>query len=154
MTFEPQFEYLPTDMNGGTVQITVTQPDDPAYWLLTSANTHHSVPNLDIFRNDCYICRDPEFAQMGLPLCKPCEACKTGHVPADDVICDNCGADAQELYYARCEAECEANGHQWKDYPASTYPRTRQVNGQWVTEQYTEPACTTCSHCQIVKDVK
>jgi hypothetical protein len=25
---------------------------------------------------------------MGLPLCKPCETCG-GHVPADDVECEN-----------------------------------------------------------------
>lgn len=42
--------------------------------------------------DDCYICRDPEFAMMGLPLCYACSKCK-GHVPADDCICTVCGHD-------------------------------------------------------------
>ncbi len=49
----------------------------------------------------CYICRDPHFAQMGLPLCYSCDECsqrgtprRPGHVPADDTICTICGTDA------------------------------------------------------------
>lgn len=45
-----------------------------------------------VFCGGCYICRDPDFAQMGLPLCYPCEKCK-GHVAADDTICDDCDHD-------------------------------------------------------------
>ncbi len=96
----PEFRDLPTS-DGGTVRTTVTQPTDRAYFLLLDGHT--STPDLSIFREHCYICRDPEFAQMGLPLCKPCEDCKVGHVPADDVICDDCGADAYELWLARTE---------------------------------------------------
>lgn len=68
--------------------ITVTQPDDPAYALLQDDVTTTPAPGL--FRDDCYICRDPECAAMGLPLCYPCGACQ-GHVPADDTTCTDCG---------------------------------------------------------------
>jgi len=63
------------------------QPADPSYWMLLDDFTTTPV----VFRPDCYICRDPEFAQMGLPLCRLCPACKAGHVPADDDECDDCG---------------------------------------------------------------
>lgn len=43
-----------------------------------------------IYREGCYICRDPDFAAMGLPLCYRCRNCE-GHVPADDEVCDDCG---------------------------------------------------------------
>jgi hypothetical protein len=48
-------------------------------------------------RSDCYICRDPDFAQMGLPLCTACSKCK-GHVPADDSVRSDCGHDQYEDY--------------------------------------------------------
>ena len=67
---------------------------DPAYFLLTDGHT--STP--EVHRDGCYICRDPEFAQMGLPLCKKCPRCTegnngeaAGHIPADDRQCDDCG---------------------------------------------------------------
>ena len=60
------------------------KPDDPAYWMLTDG--FESKPNLDIYNPDCYICNDPEFAQMGLPLCFPCLICGK-HVAADDCVC-------------------------------------------------------------------
>jgi hypothetical protein len=74
------------------VPITVTQPGDPAYALLLddyrSTTTAEHDPR-------CFICEDPEFAQMGLPLCRPCPRCQTsgrpGHVPADDCECTVCG---------------------------------------------------------------
>lgn len=72
------------------VQITVTRPEDPAYALLQDDFTTTPVPGL--FRADCYICRDPEFQLMGLPLCSPCRVCG-GHVPADDTVCTDCGGD-------------------------------------------------------------
>ena len=64
--------------------------DDPCYWMLedgheTRPTTHN--PN-------CYTCRDPEYAQMGLPLCRRCPVCG-GHVAADDTRCDDCGANEQ-----------------------------------------------------------
>ena len=70
-------------------------PNDPAYWMLSDGFT--STPT--IYKATCYICRDPEFAQMGLPLCKPCPECKTGHIAADDTICDNCNYDLMEEYH-------------------------------------------------------
>lgn len=75
------------------IPITVTQPDDPAYALLQDGYT--SKPT--IYRQGCYICEDPEFAQMGLPLCKPCPRCG-GHVAADDSECDDCGLDTMDWY--------------------------------------------------------
>ncbi|WP_169541952.1 hypothetical protein [Nocardia jiangxiensis] len=66
---------------------------DPAYWMLS--NGHTSTPT--VFDRNCYICRDPEYAQMGVSLCRPCPACtkkqgtNAGHIPADDVECSVCG---------------------------------------------------------------
>jgi len=65
--------------------------DDPARWMLEDGFT--TTPG--VHRAGCYICEDPEFAQMGLPLCRPCPKC-SGHVPADDSICDDCGHDETE----------------------------------------------------------
>lgn len=66
--------------------------DDPAYWMLEDDFTSTPV----IYREGCYICEDPEFAQMGLPLCRTCPACEEGHIAADDTMCDECGYDIQE----------------------------------------------------------
>lgn len=77
--------------------LTVTKPSDPAYSLLLDSHTSIPVPGL--YRSHCYICRDPEFAQMGLPLCYACSACG-GHVAADETVCEDCGTDAQEVYAA------------------------------------------------------
>lgn len=60
--------------------------DDPCTWMLYDDFT--SKPK--IYDPNCYICNDPEFAQMGLPLCYPCRFCG-GHVAADDTMCDVCG---------------------------------------------------------------
>jgi NAD-dependent dihydropyrimidine dehydrogenase PreA subunit len=89
------------------VPITVTQPDDPAYALLSGGHTTTPVVHSDT----CYICEDPEFARMGLPLCRKCPECKAaergeGHIPADDSTCTVCGYDAQAAW----EAEQEAKG--------------------------------------------
>lgn len=73
---------------GETVPITVTQKDDPAQFLLNDG--YESTPV--IYKRSCYICEDPEFAQMGLPLCRKCPACG-GHIAADDSVCDECGLD-------------------------------------------------------------
>lgn len=48
-------------------------------------------------RSSCYICMDPDFARMGLPLCRTCPDCQ-GHVPADDTVCSDCGVDEYEKY--------------------------------------------------------
>lgn len=58
--------------------------DDPAIWMLR--DDFHSTPTS--FNPNCYICTDPEYAQMGLPLCSSCYECGA-HVPADDCVCDN-----------------------------------------------------------------
>ena len=73
---------------------------DPAYWMLED----NFVSTPVVYRENCYICRDPEFAQMGLPLCFKCSKCG-GHVPADDTVCDDCGHDALEEYQdvQKCE---------------------------------------------------
>lgn len=83
-----------------------TPPDDPAYWMLQKGRsdpTWRSTP--EVFEAGCYICEDPEYALMGLPLCKPCPMCQReggseGHVPADDTVCSVCGYDALEAWEA------------------------------------------------------
>lgn len=74
------------------IPITVTQSNDPAFALLQDDFTTSTSAEHD---NSCYICEDPEFAQMGLPLCRPCARCRAGgrqgHVPADDSVCTICG---------------------------------------------------------------
>lgn len=72
--------------------------DDPAVWMLERgiAESTGAAPdtgwvtktNPDIYRDYCYICTDPEFALMGLPVCYACLVCG-GHVPADDIECEN-----------------------------------------------------------------
>lgn len=56
-----------------------------------------------VYSDTCYICRDPDFARMGLPLCYECPKCKSdsdgkilGHIPADDTQCTVCGYDGYE----------------------------------------------------------
>lgn len=69
------------------------QPDDPAYWMLEQGLADPSKRSTTaVYSKRCYICKDPEFALMGLPLCYPCEKCK-GHVAADDTVCDDCKHD-------------------------------------------------------------
>ena len=59
-------------------------------------DSHTTKPVKGIYNANCYICRDPDFARMGLPLCKPCLLCGA-HVPADDDLCDN-GHDNHEIW--------------------------------------------------------
>lgn len=69
---------------------------DPAYWMLEeglSGEREVEVPK--VYNQSCYICNDPEFALMGLPLCYPCYKCGA-HVPADDSVCDN-GHDQEDM---------------------------------------------------------
>jgi hypothetical protein len=84
--------WRPSDESG--IPITVTQPDDPAYVLLQDPFIF-STPV--VHRTGCYICEDPEFAQMGLPLCRKCTVCG-GHIAADDAMCDDCGADDRDIW--------------------------------------------------------
>lgn len=82
---------------------TVTRRDDPAHVLLTSG--HVSVSK--VHKDGCYICEDPEFSAMGLPLCQPCPVCTEknendgGHIPADDEECDYCDYNAYEAWEAK-----------------------------------------------------
>lgn len=92
---------------------------DPAYWMLArglrdpsfrSSNTTTKVEvigpttittTITIYKKGCYICEDPEFALMGLPLCQPCSKCVAdgkgqGHVAADDSVCSECGHDQMD----------------------------------------------------------
>lgn len=69
-------------------------PSDPSYFLLED----DYVSTTTVFSDRCYICCDPEFAQMGLPLCRECPKCKEegkglGHIAADDTQCTVCGYD-------------------------------------------------------------
>ena len=43
-----------------------------------------------VYDPTCYICRDPDYARMGLPLCYPCPECE-GHIAADEGECQSCG---------------------------------------------------------------
>lgn len=62
---------------------------DPAYWLLEEGlSGKRKIKVAEVYNPTCYICTDPEFALMGLPLCYKCYLCGA-HVPADDMICDN-----------------------------------------------------------------
>ncbi len=71
------------------------KPDDPAYWMLQQGLKDPSKRTItNVYDPDCYICRDPEFAMMGLPLCYPCDKCD-GHTPADHSVCSVCGHDNQ-----------------------------------------------------------
>jgi hypothetical protein len=66
-------------------------PGDPAYWMLERGMRDESWRSKPVvFKEGCYICEDPEFALMGLPLCRKCPQCE-GHIPADDMVCDDCG---------------------------------------------------------------
>jgi len=68
------------------------KPHDSAFALLLDGKTSTPV----VHDERCYICRDPEFAAMGLPLCRRCPDCTRsgrgdGHIPADDTACTVCG---------------------------------------------------------------
>ena len=68
-----------------------TREDDPAFWMIRRGmldDSWTSKPIPGIFRDWCYICRDPEYALMGLPLCRKCIICG-GHIAADDSVCEN-----------------------------------------------------------------
>lgn len=63
--------------------------DDPAYWMLEQGLKDPSKRSTTtVYKAGCYICEDPEFALMGLPLCYPCRDCGA-HVAADESVCEN-----------------------------------------------------------------
>lgn len=57
-------------------------PSDPAFWMLLDGHTSTAV----VYLEGCYICEDPEFAQMGMPLCRPCPECVRHRL----VVCTEC----------------------------------------------------------------
>lgn len=74
--------------------------DDPAAFMLIKGLEEQAkidsgeitesnwISKTTVYNPNCYICKDPEFALMGMTLCYPCPECG-GHVPADDVTCEN-----------------------------------------------------------------
>jgi hypothetical protein len=78
---------------------------DPAYWMLEKGlrdESWRTPTHPEIYKETCYICIDPEFALMGLPVCKPCPVLIDGvpcgaHWAADDSECDN-GCDVAGHY--------------------------------------------------------
>lgn len=80
--------------------------NDPAYWMLAEGRAKvesgEGIAKTSSFNSSCYICRDPEFALMGLPLCYPCTHSTDGvqcgaHTPADDVECDEGHTDPRYI---------------------------------------------------------
>lgn len=63
-----------------------TRPGDPASWMLFDGV--ETIPT--VYDPNCYICNDPEYAKMGLPLCYTCPTCGE-HVAADSGECEHCG---------------------------------------------------------------
>lgn len=87
--------------DGALAHSVASKPYDPAFALLLDGKTSTPVVHLE----GCYICEDPEFAAMGLPLCFKCPACvrkgeTLGHIAADDTKCDICGYEHSPLDYA------------------------------------------------------
>jgi hypothetical protein len=75
-------------------------PNDPAQILLQDPNVF-STPHPGVYDHHCYICNDREFAQLGMPLCRPCPECRRlqrgqGHIPADDNFCTVCGQNEDD----------------------------------------------------------
>lgn len=66
------------------------QVNDPARDMLKD----HFVTQPKVYRETCYICKDMEFARMGMPLCNLCCNCASegmeGHIAADDNTCEDC----------------------------------------------------------------
>ena len=80
-------------------------PDDPAQLLVEQGRRDPSKRSTPVIhQKGCYICEDPGFALMGLPLCTRCDICG-GHVPADDEVCTDCGANQRDLWEAAQNSE-------------------------------------------------
>lgn len=71
--------------------------NDPAYWMLEEGRkkveSGEGIKRPETYKSDCYICLDPEFALMGLPLCWSCRVMVDGvecgaHGAADDIECE------------------------------------------------------------------
>lgn len=95
---------------GALAHSTAHNPADPAFRLLLDDFTSEHAPGVQEIglERGCYICQDPEFAQMGLPLCRKCPECVRqgrgpGHIPADDSVCDECGHEETPADYPQPE---------------------------------------------------
>lgn len=95
---------------GALAHSTAHNPADPAFRLLLDDFTSEHAPGVQEIglERGCYICQDPEFAQMGLPLCRKCPECVRqgrgpGHIPADDSVCDVCGHEETPADYPQPE---------------------------------------------------
>lgn len=75
-------------------------PTDDFGQILIHSQESMSTPT--VYRDGCYICEDPEYSMMGLPLCYKCPEC-SGHIPADDTLCDDCGYDMMD---SKGEMDC------------------------------------------------
>ena len=60
-------------------------PSDPLDFLRDNVIW---TPEPNVWNDDCFICNDPDFARLGLPLCKECSICGA-HTAADCFTCDN-----------------------------------------------------------------
>lgn len=85
---------------GAIAHSVAMNPSDPAFLLLLAGK--RSVPV--VHDENCYICRDPEFAAMGMSLCSPCPDCLRRQVK-----CPACQGAASLPGGAPC-AECQAAG--------------------------------------------
>lgn len=81
---------LRTAVGNGWLAQDYTPMHDSDLCLVLIKDAIFSTPT--VYRQSCSICRDPEYAMMGLPLCTVCPDCG-GHVPADDITCDDCGGE-------------------------------------------------------------
>lgn len=116
-----------------------TQDTDPAAWMLHDGKTSRHAPGVQEIglERGCYICADPEFAQMGLPLCRPCPECQrkqqdcptcqgTGGLP-DHTPCTDCLATGKLGLPGHIPADdgvCDICGHE--ETPAD-YPQPEPV---------------------------
>lgn len=74
------------------------------WWISHLANTMKSSADQATLQRFAEWVLGREFAQMGLPVCKPCPYCTAehgvpaGHVPADDEDCSACGKSLRVWY--------------------------------------------------------
>lgn len=123
--------------------------DDPAYWMLTDGYT--STPEPNVYSEKCYICNDPEFAQMGLPLCKACPECKRKNEKVEQVVdvwkCKlhpNCwtsnhiGLETIKEYADDCDTTCKC----WK-HTILSYMKKGPMVGHVPAD---DMVCTVCKY--------
>jgi hypothetical protein len=115
----------------------------------------------DVYKVGCYICEDPSFARMGLPLCRPCAKCG-GHVAADDTVCDDCGHDDHPEGCMAC-VDCRGEDLDMPETKEVRCPKCGSTNVQcqvWaypnqdylVTEEDRQLWATSLVYCGDCKD--